>query len=176
MAPAGLGQRGQGWSWTVQLPLPLWAWRSFSARVLASPGCLLAQRTSARPSGSVGWGRGWEVSLFTPPPPPPWHKVECSLRLINLRPSLLLRPIFYSWTSSILCFTRTRASIFHPSSPAISLLPPSCFPLALGPGRLGHADLAQGIITDARAAFFHFSSAHCAFTGRVGVPTRSFSE
>ncbi|XP_027417886.1 uncharacterized protein LOC113905049 [Bos indicus x Bos taurus] len=54
------------------------------------------------------------AGLFTPPPPPPWHKAERSLRLINLLPGLLLWPIFYSWTSGVLCFTRTRASIFHP--------------------------------------------------------------
>ena len=65
------------------------------------------------------WHRGlllapWACGLFTPPPPPPWQKAERSLRLINLLPGPLLRPIFYSWTSGVLCFTRMRASIFHP--------------------------------------------------------------
>nr|XP_020727649.1 uncharacterized protein LOC110123788 isoform X4 [Odocoileus virginianus texanus] len=39
------------------------------------------------------------------------------------------------------------------ASPASIPLPPPCFSPALGPGELGHAGLAQGVITDVHAAF-----------------------
>lgn len=121
---AGMGQRGPGPSWTVRLPLslspPIWAWHCCSARVRALTSCLPGTEDFCWPLWACRAGAAagsWEVSLFAPLPPhprsAPWHRAERSLRLINLPPSLLLQRIFYSWTSGVLCFTRTRASIFH---------------------------------------------------------------
>ena len=149
-SPTGVGQRGQagaGQSGCLcPSPCPSGPGADALLVSLLETAARLAQRTSAGP-------RPRPAGLFTPPPPPPWHKAEHSLRLINLLPGLLLRPIFYSWTSGILCFTRTRASIFHPCFACQRPLPPPYFSPALGPGELGHAGLTQGVITDVYAAF-----------------------
>lgn len=136
----------------VQLAAPLPAslglvWRSRSERVFTWPSCLPGTEDLC------GLGQRLGVSLFSPLPSSPWHRAERSLRLINLPPSLLLRPMFYSWTSSLLCFTRMRASIFHRcftrQQPAASLL----LPTGSRTWKAGHTGLALGVTTDARAAF-----------------------
>ena len=128
--------------------LPEWAWRCRSAHILALPSCPPGTEALCR----TLWGSGWEVSLFTSPPALPWHKAERSLRLINPLPSLLLRPIFYSWTRGILHFTRTRASIFYSGFTCQLPAPSFLFPTGSRTLKAGHAGLAQGGITDAPAA------------------------
>lgn len=158
-----------------QLPLPSPCQSGLGAAALLS--CLTGTEDLCWPLWVFRLGQGLGGKSVYSTAPPPWHKAEHSLRLINLLPSLLFRHIFYSWTSGVLCFTRTWASIFHTCLACQLPAPSFLFPPSSRTWNPGHAGLVQDVITDGHAAFFSSSACGlyaCATVGRAGPEPEDF--